>query len=132
MSSGGNMANYYTQFSAILTLKNAKEREWIKARYDKETGGSQADFDGSLVEEGFWIKDNGEAGDLEQVAALVQEFLKKFRPDGSFSMEWAHLCDKHRTDGFGGGAVFITSKTMKWLNTNHWLSDRAKNFGKKK
>ncbi len=55
-----------------------------------------------------------EYGDLDQVAELVQQFLRRFRPSQSWAMCYAATCSKPRVGEFGGGAVIITAKRIVW------------------
>ena len=53
-------------------------------------------------------------GNLAQLAHLVQKFLRRFRPDESWSVTYASTCSKPRVDSFGGGAVFVTADEVKF------------------
>lgn len=74
----------------------------------------------------YYISD--ENGDPEQVAAVLQAFLKQFHPDRRMSFEWADTCSKMRSEGFGGGAVFITATDIQYMSTSEWLRDREQAF----
>ena len=50
-----------------------------------------------------------ESGSPDNVAWLVQKFLKRFRPDQCWSLTYAATCSKPRVGEFGGGAVFVTA-----------------------
>ena len=50
-----------------------------------------------------------ESGSPDNVAWLVQKFLKKFRPDQCWSLTYSTTCSKPRVGEFGGGAVFVTA-----------------------
>ena len=70
-----------------------------------------------------WFRTETES--LEAMADLVRIFLCKF--DGKpWTFEWANTCSKLRTDGFGGGAGFVTKDKVMFFTTNHWLEDRIK------
>lgn len=75
--------------------------------------------------------DADEIGDTNQISALLQQFLKKFRPDGCIGIEWAHTCSRSQTDGFGGGAAFITAEKIEALDTRNWLYEKEQEFEKK-
>ncbi len=47
----------------------------------------------------------------------MRDFLKRFRPNDSFSMGHAFSCSKPRLDGFGGGAVFVTAERIECPDT---------------
>jgi hypothetical protein len=74
------------------------------------------DFDWQLSteERELWIYSE-ESGNLNNVATLAQAFLKRFRPSGYWSFEYAYTCSKPRVGEFGGGGAFITAKEIKWL-----------------
>jgi hypothetical protein len=55
-----------------------------------------------------------EYGDLGVLAHLVQKFLRRFRPSECWSLAYASTCSKLRLDGFGGGAVFVTTDEIKF------------------
>lgn len=57
-----------------------------------------------------------ESADLERVAHLVQQFLKRFRPGDCWSLTYAATCSKPRVGEFGGGAIFVTAAEIKWDN----------------
>ena len=97
-----------------------------------ETGDNELDnwpdFDWEIqtsnAEPILWIhtEDNG---NIENVAAVAQAFLKKFYPDNTFGFEWAGTESKPLIDAFGGGAVFVTAKTIRFAST-HTLLERLK------
>ena len=53
-----------------------------------------------------------EYGSVDRVAHLVQQFLKRFRQNDSWSLTWATTCSKPRAGEFGGGAVFVTASDI--------------------
>lgn len=125
------MADYYTHFSVVLEKLTPSEAAWLKAEItkaqseeDPNTGGTMADFEAKLEADEMWFHDNGEWGNVEHVASLVQKFLKQFRPAASWGFEWSNDCSKPRLDAYGGGAVFVTAAEIRWLNTGTWLSEQ--------
>jgi hypothetical protein len=144
------MANNYTLFS-IEIVTNKKEADWFKealqkpddAEFDKWPEHKQQawmkqrgvenfnddnypDFGYELLQDEkgrttsivFFSEENG---NLDQVIGLLQDFLKKFHLDKSIRFEWAFTCSRPRPGEFGGGAAFITSKSIKYMNTGDWL-----------
>lgn len=71
-----------------------------------------------------------EYGDVSVAAIILQAFLKKFRPNDHFSIQWADTCSKPRAGEFGGGAVFITAKKLEWMYTSNWINERITDFEK--
>jgi hypothetical protein len=69
-----------------------------------------------------------EHGHLGHVAVLVQQFLKKFRRNESFSVTAADWCSKPRLGQFGGAALFITAEEVRSIHTWMWLEDQQKAF----
>ncbi len=71
-----------------------------------------------------------EIGDTDQITKLLQAFLKKFRPDSCIGIEWAFTCSRAQSDGFGGGAAFITAEKIEILDTRNWLHEKEEAFEK--
>ena len=51
--------------------------------------------------------------------------LEKFHEEGSLSFSWAVTCSKMRSGEFGGGAAFVTAKTIKFIDTASWAEEQA-------
>ena len=72
----------------------------------------------------YFFKDGGiifyatEYGDPEQVAKLVEKFLKEFDTGRVWSMEFCYYCNKPRPGQFGGGAVVVTAEGSCWNSTD--------------
>lgn len=135
------MANNYRQFSFALKLNNKKEAVWCQKRLKKlsetegEDGyGSMTDFEWTVyghlkAGEGpraelpipyIWFHDNGESGDVDQIAIFVGEYLSKFSPKGFLLMTWADICSKPRLDEFGGGFAVVTAEKTHWFDEHKW------------
>ncbi len=69
-----------------------------------------------------------EGGDTDLVAAMVQQFLKRFRPDQCWSMTFAYTCSSPRVGDFGGGAVFVTAADIQWEDTDCFVEQRRQAF----
>ena len=67
-------------------------------------------------------------GNPDNVAWLVQKFLKKFRPDQCWSLTYAATCSKPRVGEFGGGAVFVTADEIKWQNAYDFVEQEQTVF----
>lgn len=135
------MSNNYRQFSLSLKLANKKEAVWFQKLLEKaqkteepDGCGTMTDFDWSVyptkeepkTNPHVWFRDNGEYGNVEQVADLVQMYLKKFCPKGYFTMSWADVCSKHRINEFGGGFCVVTAKEQHWFNENEFITKNTK------
>ena len=64
----------------------------------------------------------------DNVAWLVQKFLKKFRPDQCWSLTYATTCSKPRAGEFGGGAMFVTADEIKWQNAYDFIEEQRAAF----
>lgn len=60
------------------------------------------------------------------VVPLVQGFLRKFRPAGSFSLSWASGSTRPGPGDLGGGAVFITANAARTLDVWSWIEERRR------
>lgn len=82
-----------------------------------------------------WIHNDDSGGGVEETTVLLQLWLKTAKnPPDFVAFEWSNTCSKPRTDGFGGGAVFVTADEIEWLSPNNWINDKAQElkFKKKK
>lgn len=131
------MANYYRQFAFALRIEGMEQKSWLqakinqrKAEEDPDTGSDMAYFDFHFSSDNDYImfKDDGEGGNVEHIAEIVQEFLKHFKIKKYFLMSWADICDKHRIDGFHGGSAIVTAKKTIWFNEEQWIRENTKNL----
>jgi len=122
------MAESYRQFSEMLPLRSEEERAWCSERleylHDSEEE-HRAEFEWAFEEDGLWIYAT-EYGNVDDVAAFVQDFLAECRPDGCFSLAWADTCSRPWIGEFGGGAIFVTKDGMEYLITGDWHEERRK------
>jgi hypothetical protein len=65
-----------------------------------------------------------ESGDVEIIIPLVQEFIRRFRPDYQFTLTWAGTCSKSRIGEFGGGAIYVDRDAVDYVNTWEWAQRR--------
>jgi hypothetical protein len=65
-----------------------------------------------------------ESGDVEQVAYFVQLFLKRFAPDGWWTLTWANTCSRMLVGQFSGGAVLVTPGESFFECSTRWLEAR--------
>jgi len=149
------MADYYTQLSTTISIRNARERSrWDTfledpdsylskylgpKRFQDNQGDLAADEqdvpsanlgaefeiqrDAPGKKQCVWIHAE-EYVNLEMLALALQLFLKDCRSKGSIGYAWAHSCSKPRIDAYGGGAVQITAKKIKW---SYPIFDDSKN-----
>ena len=90
------------------------------------------------VDSYVWFHSDGEEGEVDHVAAFVQEFFRKFQPDGIFCISWADTCSKPRIGEFSGGALVVTAEKIYAMEAQEWAgrimpalaSDWAKDYEK--
>lgn len=148
------MADYYTCFSAEITDLTDTEMAWLvhQTRDDLLERASEAESllavskmglalgmhcqsTGACYFGNFDLKRDerslhlyataGEGGDVEAVGILMWAFLTKFRPCQEWTMQYANVCSRPRLDGFGGGAIRVTTQGVDWLSSHEWLSERS-------
>lgn len=123
------MANHYLEFSEVIENLTPEEIEWWeneKQRIDdillhNLTNMNEClDFVVEEDERQVWVRGD-ECGEPNNVANIVQKFLKKFRPNDCFCLTWAEWCSKLRVGEFGGGALFVTANKIKFCSTYNWI-----------
>lgn len=150
------MSDNFLQFSTELVALNKKERAWTKSHldlfgaeapqegdkgygeftefigiYELEDETETLGFDWKFEDDNLWMYAELN-GNPDHVAAFVQLFLKKFRPDAAFSMSFATTCSRPLIEEFGGGAVFVTAEKIEWVNAWDWCEEKWKEFRKRK
>jgi len=129
------MADNYLQFSTVVKLETPEEKLWMRdqilKRADIEDFEDALDCDATIEEEGLWLR-SGESANLEPVAKLMKDFLKKFHPDRFLKMTWSVSCSKLRADEFDGGAFFVTSKRITWSGSWKFFNRMEEEFKKAK
>lgn len=69
----------------------------------------------------LWVRDDGGGPHVDLLAAMLQEALRRYHPDGVIEFEWSSDCSKPRLDAFGGGAIAVWADDMKWSTTSRML-----------
>lgn len=149
------MSDSFLQFALSFPLKTRAEQDWCtktmttlvdllecsadgdpdeKKQLAKELGDlghvvmsegwDFIDFEFSIAATEMHIHAD-ESGTPELVAAFLQQYLEKFQPEGSLSFSWAFTCSKMRSGEFGGGAAFVTAKTITFIDTASWAEEQA-------
>jgi hypothetical protein len=134
------MADYLTRFSFMIPATTEAEREWAAELVDaierndddpppivKAVFGDDIDglyFELEMQDDGLWVHSD-DTGSVDQVIALVQYFLSRFRPITAIGFSWAYTCSKPRVDSFGGGAAYVTATRVAHVNTTVWLAAQA-------
>ncbi len=123
-----------------LPAENASEATWTGCRAYRDMD----DYDPDYSDVGFEyeLQDDDEEGErylwiysqdnacLEQVAHLVQKFLRRFRPADCWSLTYSITCSKPRVGEFGGGAIFVTATDVKWLGAWCLVEEQQKEFNR--
>ena len=136
------MADYFTNFSFILPLKDDAQKEYalnlshIASQQCFEATPLPADFPEPLkdvtddwtfeledCEDGIWLHSG--SGGIDAVCAFTQHLLVKFDTAPFITFEWSHDCTKPRTDAFGGGAAVITQTEIETMNTADWIRSKT-------
>jgi len=66
-------------------------------------------------------------GNVDGAACFAQAYLRKFKPDGAVTFEWAVTCDRPINGNFHGGAYMVTAEKLACETT----ADSLKRLGKK-
>ena len=138
----GAMADYYTNFSFIIPIKDPVQSEYVldiaqtanvhrfeqdqlPPSFPSELREHLEDwrFEVERCEEGIWL--HSEEGGVDAVCAFVQHLIQKFAIPGPIAFEWSHDCSKPRTDAFGGGAAIIMATEIKIMTTCDWLRQQT-------
>ncbi len=69
-----------------------------------------------------------ECGRPEQVAHLIQRFLRQFRPADCWWLVYATTCSKPRIGEFGGGAVFVTAEAIECFEIGDFVDQQRAAF----
>lgn len=129
------MANNYTLFSEAIKKPTKRELAWLIKEH-KRRNAEDVDRDETMgdfqlfIEAGDAYVISDECGNVDHASDFIQTFLKKFRPDSCFHIEWASTCSLPRAGEFGGGAIFITAKKMTWFNSSDFVNNEEKKFEK--
>lgn len=129
----------YPEDAAPAELADTKP-DWAGVRFLRDSGDCDPDCDVLGFEYAFhddhepngwgrhlWVYAE-ESGNPENVAWLVQKFLKTFRPDQCWSLTYAAICSRPRVGEFGGGAIFVTADEIKWQNAYDFVEEQHAAF----
>ena len=120
------MANNYLQFSEVLTIKSAEEKDWLQVELDKALEEpSLSGLSWEFEDDGLWLYAE-EYADVEALAFFVQAFLAHFKREDYWTLSYAETCSKPRLSEFSGGAVFVTGEEVKFWSAWDFLCDRIK------
>jgi hypothetical protein len=139
------MADYFTNFSVTVVLKDATEQRyaldlaakaaghfWPESEQPSSAGipdefadvledwSFEVDADG---ESGIWL--HSDSGGIDAACAFIKHLLQKFNSKRRVEFEWSHDCSKPRVDAYGGGAAVITAEKIATMSTSEWLRQQA-------
>jgi hypothetical protein len=146
------VADNYVLFSYELRIYNSGALQWVRSiltkadAYEGNPDLSDKDFlktfpnwpstptvgfQWSVEGNDLWLYSE-EHADMESVASFLQAYLRKSGSTSMLGVEWAETCNRPHVGEFGGGAVMITAKTIKWMTTAKWITGELKRPRKKK
>lgn len=147
------MPNYYTEICFKIDDLSPNEHAWFDDifsiegyPFDTADGGEQTvaeylavrmDREPEEFEEHWYWEDWRDTSDrkhgyvdfytengyLDELALVVQSFLRMFRPDNEFILSYAATCSRPVWDGYGGGAIAITADHVQWFDGNSMARD---------
>lgn len=126
------MANNYLEFSETIEHLTVEEIDWWSE--DATDIGSNCDdtvchdYEIDTNRRSVWFHAE-ECGNVDAVSLVVHEFLKKFRTDDYFELEWACWCSKPRIGEFYGGGIFVTAKEIRYHCVSDWLGQMRLQHG---
>ena len=66
----------------------------------------------------------------DNLVSIMSSFLKKFRPNGYFALEYVTTCSKPIPKKFYGTSIFLTATTMDVFETRDWINSKIWNLNK--
>lgn len=127
------MADYYSQFSALLELSTkenvARALEIAASKLNDDEDDEPAYNFG--VEEyndtAIWLhSDDDDNFDVQEVESFIKELCSAIKLEGKWGFEYSISCSKPRVDAFGGSAVVFdltTGDLITYMSTYEWLRD---------
>ena len=112
-------------------------RGWLDDEsYSPEAGlGFAYEFGDDSSENGWgrhlWVHAE-DYGEPEQVAHLVQKFLRRFRPDDYWTLCYGVHCSQPCVGTFGGGALMVTAEKTHHQGTGDFLDAAIKEVKRRK
>lgn len=144
------MADYYSQATVVPSLKlSAEEMKFLHwLQHDLSDTVSDIPQEYLLACKDMGIIRGGEIGEFDFYGIDYEEdgdawyfFSPEYYPDGAtdffqwylrkhlevpfIRVEMAYTCSKMRADGFGGGALHITTNKVEFFSTHDWLEKRV-------
>lgn len=74
-----------------------------------------------------WVYNTaGCSSEAAMIANMLQHTQNRFGIEQPYSIEYADMCDRPRTDAFGGGALVVTPKEIHHQTTYNWINEKIK------
>jgi hypothetical protein len=141
------MADNFQQFSEIVPALTAKEQAWARRVLGEIRSAKQltaAGINPKVTDLDDWPgfhwevdPDNGDLwlcgqdhGNVSHAAEFVRAMLARFRPTDCWSLTWSETCSRPRVGEFGGGGVFVTSRSVRAFGALNWVQRQRKAFQK--
>lgn len=123
------MTETYTRWASVLSDLTPDEAVWIAANIDRaDTAWSNES--GKALFTYRWTESSrsllfysDDDSDLEATGEFLTAFIKLFRPDFVFTIEYAKFCLKTVPGEFGGG-VLVASRLGYEVVTTYELAER--------
>lgn len=113
-----------TNGGALSTNSADAVVEFVKDNWDAlvdfPAPTDEHDVDGNKV---FVSNGIGSGSDAFVLAHMLQCTQKKFDIKTPYSIEYADICDRQRSDSFGGGAIVVTQDDITGMHTSAWVAD---------
>lgn len=113
----------------FLRGKDDYNPAWDALGFEHEFA-SDSDHHGDNWGRHLWVYAE-ESGNPDNVAHLVQKFLKACRPEQCWSLTYAATCSKPRVGEFEGGAVFVTADGFQHQNAYAFIEEQRATFALK-
>lgn len=124
--------NYNTVFCEEVENITDEEMAWILAQVDPKEGDESAldifiKEHGGLTftayrEDGKAILEADESVNPEEVAALMIPFLSRFRPDETWTLQYAHTASRSVPGAYGGGGVIVTKDGARYMDSTNFVA----------
>jgi hypothetical protein len=139
------MADNYQLFSELVPALTKEERMWVEQVLGDPDQPKQVLADAGIkldaVDVDYWpgfaweIDSKGELwlyaeeyGNVSHAGEFVRALLARFRPADCWELTWAETCSKPRVGEFGGGALFVTARSVRAISAVDWVLRLQKAF----
>ncbi|MCG3212348.1 MAG: hypothetical protein FOGNACKC_05996 [Anaerolineae bacterium] len=108
-------------FHTYITDLTAAEQAWLTSELAGCSDGQYPTAYGEVENGALHLYSDEESpAELDVVAEMLQDFIRRFRPDETIKFGYARICEPNE-DESGGGAIIVTAADITWRNTDEWL-----------